>query len=91
MTLCAQVWHLLAEYGDATQLQALANFIKIHAHTAELQAIGARRLRRSVTSDELIHILINTGNNLAQVRAGGGRGEPGLCGAAVGRAGSGSS
>lgn len=26
-----QVWHLLAEYGDLTLLQALTNFCKIHA------------------------------------------------------------
>lgn len=58
---------MLAEYGDAAQLQALINFLKIHAYNTDLQKLAARHVGRACTSDELIHILINAGNKLKQV------------------------
>jgi hypothetical protein len=49
MPLLLQVWHVLAEYGDISLLQALTNFCKIHALPARYQAPKVRADTRTST------------------------------------------
>ncbi len=56
----AQVWHLLAEYGDASLLQALTNFCKIHSTNQ------GKRGRRRQETDDIIHGYVNALNRLHQ-------------------------
>ncbi|KAL6751641.1 ankyrin repeat-containing domain protein, partial [Haematococcus lacustris] len=66
------IWHLLAEFGDATQLQALINYLKIHSgtHGIKLPRWGQRAdsAQQPIMTDcdHLLRALLNVGNYLNQ-------------------------